>query len=671
MSGVLPERGVSRHELWYGRAERPIERQELRAGGLTVELEETEVRAVRAGDAEVLCGLYMAVRDEHWGTVPGHASNLVINRGDDEFTVEFDMTHRDPSVAFSWRGKLDGHHSGTISYELAGVAAKAFKYCRIGFCLLHPPSECAGQPYRGRSPKGAVTGTLPVLIGPQQFDQGVYWPLFPSVSELELTLASGLALKLLFEGDLFEMEDQRNWTDASFKTYCTPQELGYPFDAHEEQQFWQRVTLEVAGTRTGRGRVPGAPQPHRSGDHQVSLDVQRSQPLPPLGLSLPREVNEHSGDENALLARAGPRHVRVDMDLSSEGWVERARAAGRVASSLGCQLELAVSAQEPGQLDELVSEIAALPVARLLVFTLGAETSAPSMTAGARKLCTERGLEVAVFGGTDLWFAEVNRDRPDMRAMDGLVYSITPQVHTFDETSIAQSLEAQPETVKTATTFAAGLPVIVSPVTLRPRDPIEVDPPDLQSAATDTVPFSVDPRQASLFTAAWTLGSIAALAGAGAASITYYETVGARGIIPGDRPLPPREVFVSPGEGGAFAVFHVFADALELGEKAMLVSCRSSSPAEVAAMALAATDALVIWVANLTTAPVSVTVGPLADQAVSLRMLDETTANEALAEPKTYRSRPGSQLSLRAGEASIDLTPFAIARLDILSGGRP
>lgn len=25
-----------------------------------------------------------------------------------------------------------------------------------------------------------------------------------------------------FEGDVFEMEDQRNWTDASYKTYCTP-----------------------------------------------------------------------------------------------------------------------------------------------------------------------------------------------------------------------------------------------------------------------------------------------------------------------------------------------------------------------------------------------------------------------------------------------------------------
>jgi len=670
MSGVVPERGLSRHELWYGRAQQPIERQELRAGGLTVELEETEVRAVRAGEVKVLSGLYMAVRDEQWGTVPGQPAELTVNRGNDEFTVEFDKTHRDPSVAFSWRGKIVGHQSGTISYELAGVAERAFKYCRIGFCLLHPPSECAGQPYHGRSPKGAVEGTLPVSIGPQLFERGVYLPLFPSVSELEVTLASGLTLKMVFEGDLFEMEDQRNWTDASFKTYCTPQELGYPFDAQEGQQFWQRVTLEVDGAQAG-GRASGGPRADQLDAHRVTLDPQRSLPLPPLGLSLPREVNEHSEAETALLLQAAPRHVRVDLNLSSDGWVERARAAGRVASSLGSQLEVAVFAREMGQLDQLVAEISALPVVRLLVFKLGAETSAVSMTAGARKLCADNGLKVAVFGGTDLWFAEVNRDRPDMRAMDGLVYSITPQVHTFDEASIAQSLEAQPETVETAATFAAGKPILVSPVTLRPRDPLDGDSSDLQSVDTDTVPFSVDPRQASLFTAAWTVGSIAALAGAGAAGITYYETVGPRGIAPGDQPLPPREKFASPAAGGAFAVFHVFADVFELGEHATVVSCRSSSPAEVAALALAATDVLRVWVANLTTAPVEVTFGPVADQMVAVRMLDESTANDALAEPSVYRSRPDAQLSVRAGEASVELTPFAIARLDFLSGGQP
>ena len=33
---------------------------------------------------------------------------------------------------------------------------------------------------------------------------------------------------MIFNGETFEMEDQRNWTDASFKTYCTPLSLPYP-----------------------------------------------------------------------------------------------------------------------------------------------------------------------------------------------------------------------------------------------------------------------------------------------------------------------------------------------------------------------------------------------------------------------------------------------------------
>ena len=29
-----------------------------------------------------------------------------------------------------------------------------------------------------------------------------------------------VAITIRFEGEVFEMEDQRNWTDASFKTYA-------------------------------------------------------------------------------------------------------------------------------------------------------------------------------------------------------------------------------------------------------------------------------------------------------------------------------------------------------------------------------------------------------------------------------------------------------------------
>jgi D-apionolactonase len=38
----------------------------------------------------------------------------------------------------------------------------------------------------------------------------------------------GLTVTCRMEGDRFEMEE-RNWTDASFKTYCRPLALPWPF----------------------------------------------------------------------------------------------------------------------------------------------------------------------------------------------------------------------------------------------------------------------------------------------------------------------------------------------------------------------------------------------------------------------------------------------------------
>ncbi len=651
MNSAASAHQLSKQELWYGRTQEPLERREVLAGELTVELEATQIRAVRAADIEILRGVYMAVRDEQWGTVAGQITDLETSCGEGEFSTTFSMSHQQSPLSFDWKGRIAGDRSGTITFGLEGVARSAFRYSRIGFCLLHPPSECAGQRYRGRSSNGTVEGTLPLSVGPQVFEREVYWPLFASVSELELELRSGLTVHMRFEGDLFEMEDQRNWTDASFKTYCTPQELGYPFDASSGQRFSQKVTIHVSG-RPRKRRTASRPT-------QVTFDPDESRPLPPIGFCLPRTLERHTAAETTLLSRAHPRHLRVDLDLAADRWSARLAGAVAVGNSLGCQLEVAAFAENENQIDQLVADLTAAPLARLLMFTRGEEMSDPAWTARARRLCKDHGLAIPVIGGTDLWFAELNRDRPDTDAMDGLVYSITPQVHTFDEESIAQSLEAQPDSVKTTIGFAGGLPVTVGPVTLRPRDPIEFEPATPEAGS---LPFSVDPRQSSLFAAAWTVGSISALAQAGAASLTYYETSGCRGIIPGDGPVPARGLFAGAPPGGAYAIFHVFADVLELGSTTRLVRCESSRPSQVAALALRASDRLRLLIANLTPAPVNFVVDPALVEPVATRLLDETTALEALVDPLAYRERSdgfGDPL----GEP-VTLAPFGLARLD-------
>jgi hypothetical protein len=45
---------------------------------------------------------------------------------------------------------------------------------------------------------------------------------FSELQGLRVKMRGDVWAHLRFEGDIFEMEGQCNWTDASFKTFCTP-----------------------------------------------------------------------------------------------------------------------------------------------------------------------------------------------------------------------------------------------------------------------------------------------------------------------------------------------------------------------------------------------------------------------------------------------------------------
>lgn len=239
-----PEAGVpARWELLRGQPGPPPALTELTAGPFDGWLEGVDLRYLDAGEEELVRRIYVAVRDERWGTVPGRVTDLRTARNDDGFRVSFEVTHEEGDLAFGWRGEIRGDGE-RIVYRLDGAARSAFSYRRIGLCVLHPPLA-AGARYRARTPDGWLTGRLPELIAPQREQSGVLQPLFPSYRDLWIERTPGQWVRFVFEGDLFEMEDQRNWTDGSFKTYSTPLALGGPHRAEPGQAIRQQVTTEL------------------------------------------------------------------------------------------------------------------------------------------------------------------------------------------------------------------------------------------------------------------------------------------------------------------------------------------------------------------------------------------------------------------------------------------
>ncbi len=165
----------------------------------------------------------------------------------------------------------------------------------------------------------------------------------------------------------------------------------------------------------------------------------------------------------------------------------------------------------------------------------------------------------------------------------------------------------------------------------------------------------------SLFGAGWTLGSIASLLGAGAASITYYETVGWRGVMDGAAGQGSHAAFpVLPGM--VYPMFHVFADLADRAawEPGHVVS---RDPGSVAALAMRQGTRTRVLVANLTGARASVAIGPLGGREALVRVLDDGTATQALLAPSAFR-RSTERVPLRNGQARLDLRPFAYAWLE-------
>ena len=655
-------RTQSLFELWYGRDKPPRQKRILTAGPIAVQLDGSDLRYVRLGDLEVVRRLYVGVRDLNWNTIAGELTNMQIERGSDSFRVQFDANHRQKDIDFSWKGTIVGSADGTISYEMDGIAQREFRYAKIGICIHHPIKGTAGRPFTGQTQDGPISGTLPLTIGPQiHLDDGTDLPLFDPVESLGIDFGEGIRVQFDFEGDLFEMEDQRNWTDASFKTSSTPYSLGYVHEAQAGKRIRQRVVIRVAGTPTSRKEQPGS--------LRIELGDPIGRRLPDIGLGMASHGGSLSPREVELLRRLQLNHLRADLHLRESGYRSELARALDACQALNCGLELALFLDEEhiDELDELASLLSAssIPVQRVLVFHEREEVTKGSWVRLVRERLGPVLTNTAFAGGTNIYFNDINRHRPEIEAMDAVSYSINPQIHAFDEASLVEALAGQTETVKSARAFCGNLPLIISPVTLKPRfNAVATQPED--SETSEKLPDQVDVRQMSLFGAVWTLGSIKNLAESGVGSITYYETTGWRGVMETEAGSPLPDKFPSrPGD--IFPIYHVLRDVGEWpsGE---LLGTRSSDPLSAEALVIRVDDATYMLVANMTPTQKQVTVGPLGMERASVRLLDAESAPKAMRDPETFRSMT-QPLPINGGELELELPPFAIAWIGVGNAG--
>jgi len=545
---------LSPNLLRYG-SDEPLPQQiPLRAGPVSLIYTGGDLRYIRVGNSPILHRLYVAVRDHNWDTIPAALTNVTIDDGGDSFRIGFRARHVRGNIDFAWAGSIQGGTDGTLRFKMEGEVLSAFRRNRIGFCVLHP-GALAGQPCTvEQTGGGLVQSAFPDAISPHQ-------PFF-DMRAISHSVAPGVDATVRMEGDTFEMEDQRNWTDDSYKTYSTPLALRYPVEVQAGQRIRQVVTISLSG-QVASGDAP-APQAV-----EVAVGGPAVGRLPQIGLGA-SSADTVGEAQSARLRGLHLAHLRVDLRLDDPGYPDTLGRAQAEATGLGVALEVAVhlGADPAGQLAALRGLLKKRrpTVARWIVFRQGEKCTQADWVEMARQHLGHIAPDAPFGGGTDAHFTELNRDRPRADAPDLICYPINPQVHAFDNLSLVETLAAQAATVHSARGFVGDRPIAITPVTLRPRFNPDATGPEVPPAP-GALPSSVDARQMSLFAAAWTLGSLKYLAQSGAASVTYFETVGWRGVVESAEGSPAPFPSLP---GAVFPVYHLLADVAEWRDAALL-----------------------------------------------------------------------------------------------------
>ncbi len=627
----------------YGRSRLLPEQRELRAGPVTMMLDDGTLRHIRIGDEVIIQQIYIAVRDRNWGTVEPVFERYEVDDRGDSFTIRLRAVTRNGEIDFVWEALIEGSEQGSIRFAMEGSAQSDMLTNRTGFCVLHP-MEFAGKSVTVTTPEGtSMYGRFPEEISPHQpfFNIGsIRYPV-PGTDRLEV--------ELQFDGAVFEMEDQRNWTDASYKTYCTPLGLPFPVQLRKGESVRQAITVALHGDAAELRTLHSHRSLEAADTTHVQVTTDAAGRLPEIGFGHPNGLLEHDEKAAALLPLLKAKHIRVELKLQQDGWRSELKAAAEAAAAAGAALDIEALCGESGEgLEPLVNELAALPVpvSRLYPFPARSNDAKAALLHAARERLLSAGLTAIRLGaGTRAYFTQLNRAVNAPNAMaDVIGYTINPQVHAFDNTTLIESLPVQALTARNAVRLTGAKPLCVGPVTLKPRE----QPGAAAALRPGELPPYVDERQPSLFCAAWTIGSIRELASAGVESVTYFETAGPGGLM-SEQSVP-------------YPVFRVFAELAVYSSDAELLTVHTNEPLRVQTLAIRSGSNVRIGIAQCTNEPLTIQLQLPDFTDGTIRYMDESTWKP---EQETYHSEPECLARRDSQHIAITLKPFGLAWIDL------
>jgi hypothetical protein len=336
------------------------------------------------------------------------------------------------------------------------------------------------------------------------------------------------------------MEDQRNWADASFKTYVRPLSKPRPYVIRRGERDVQQIAVQVTGT-------PPAKVASAAGTARIALGERRGA-IPAIALFLDPAHLPSDEQLKAIPRPAGQILIgRFDPAAGDDAdcLVRLADVTRRLETRLA--IEIVFDARDPDH--EAAQAIGAMTAARVQPAALLAsprrefrtrpsatlpqgEHDADALVAALRRA----GASDPIGVGTPSNFTEFNRNPPG-RGGDFVFFGVSAITHAADDISVMETLTVYQALIGSARALVPEKPIWLGPCTIATRhNPYGADvvanPEGGRVAAARE-----DPRQAALFGAAYALGVAARAASANVDALILASPAGPFGLV-GDEARP-------------------------------------------------------------------------------------------------------------------------------------
>ena len=592
------------------------------AGPVSFEFRDLELRHIRLNTVEIARRLYFAPRSADWDTVyPVEVKGLLVEAGPSTFRATWTAHATKDTVDYLWTGEIVGRQDGELSFRVRGEAASDFESPRIGLCLLLSTDALSGKMFeiegeevpQGTTRHHEFTRLVPRTLVAQRFHTIRFCPV------------KGVDLQWSVDSGYWDMEDQRNWAEATYKAF-TAMKHAYPHVGAGEVAE-QTATLRFAlGVPAVRRRRPPAVRVRIGGRQPRSA-------LPALGVGI--GAADLTNVEQKILADLRPAHLLLAVSANDP----RLEPAVAIARHIGASLLFSVPEayrQLPEQLDWIRSQ--GVQISFL-------ECRDPRAFPAAREAAIDSRIEAPVGGPGVPSFSDRSalRDAVDAGAAF-LSWGVVPGTHLEDDETYLENTVGVQSQLETMRYFASRADLVVGPITIEPQHSRP----------------RPDPRQAGLLAAAYTAGVIRALSEGRAAAATFFQAVGPHGLIhrPGDSPLPGYDADTAPQ---VYPAYHVLRRTAP-HRGSMMRRTTTSDLLRAESMAWDAPNGTTVMLVNKSTTEQVVELAGL-DRRIN-RVCVSTLDSSSFDSARLNHPLPTEEHPLDGGRLSLRLGPCAVAWIE-------